>query len=140
MDVSARGEIHDGVRTPCNAPSHLFDLIFDRAGDGAIADVGIDLDQKIPAYDHRLGFRVVDIRGNDRPAARDFIADKFRSDVFRDTGAERLASMLKSDAGTVVGRSFERLLSPHILTNCNEFHFGSNDPAARISELCYGYT
>src|SRR5262245_5756048 len=99
MDVSAGGKIHDGIGTPRNAPSHLFNFIFDRARDGAIADIGIDLDQEIPANDHRLGLRMVDIRRNDRPATRDFIADKFWSDIFRDTRTETFAGMLKLDAG-----------------------------------------
>src|SRR5262245_8253034 len=101
MDISASGKIHDGIRAPCNAPSHLFHFIFDRARDGAIADIGIDLHKKIPAYDHRLGFRMVDIRRNDSPATRDFIPHKFWSDIFRDTRTERFAGMLELDAGAV---------------------------------------
>ena len=37
---------------------------------------------------------MIDVRGNDRASARDFIANEFRRDVFRDRGAEGLAAVL----------------------------------------------
>src|SRR5438093_13519674 len=84
-------------RRPGDAPSHLFDFIFNRAGDSAVTDVGIDLDQKIPADDHRLGFRMIDVRRNNRAPSRNLVADELWSDVFLNGGAEGFARMLAAD-------------------------------------------
>ena len=64
------------------AQTHLLDFFFDGRGDGGVADVRIDLHQKIPPDNHRFAFRMIDVRRNDRAAARDFVADKFRRNVF----------------------------------------------------------
>ena len=56
--------------------------------DGGVADVGVDLHEEVAADDHRLAFGMIDVRGNDRAAASDFVAYEFRSDVFRDRSAK----------------------------------------------------
>ena len=58
---------------------------------GAVADIGVDLDQEIAADRHRLRFGVVDVVGDDRAAAGDLVADEFGGDVVGDAGAEVLA-------------------------------------------------
>ena len=39
-------------------------------------------------------FRMIDVGGNDRAAARHFVAHKFRRDLFRNARAEIVAGML----------------------------------------------
>src|SRR5690606_21595264 len=87
VDVAARREVHHGVGAPADRPDHLVDLAGDVAGDGGVADVGVDLDQEVAADRHRLGFGVVDVGGDDRAAAGDFVADGFGGDVVGDGGA-----------------------------------------------------
>ena len=91
VDVAPGREVHDRVGAPARRPDQLVDLLGDRGGDDRIADIGVDLHQEIAADDHRLGFRVVDVVGDDRPAAGDLVADEFRGHVFGDRGAERMA-------------------------------------------------
>ena len=83
-------KIHHRVRPPLDGPAHLLDFLLDARGDGGIADVGVDFDQKIAPDDHRLQFGMIDVAGNDRRPARDFIADKFRGDLAGDRGSEGL--------------------------------------------------
>src|SRR5690606_34835076 len=94
VDVAPRREVHDGVGAPADRPDHLVDFAGDVAGDGGVADVGVDLDQEVAADRHRLGFGVVDVRGDDRAAAGDLVADEFGGDVVGDFGAPVLAIAL----------------------------------------------
>ena len=70
MDVAAGGQVHDGVGTPAGGPHHLVDLLGDRAGDGRIANVGIDFHPEHLADDHRLTLGVVVVGRDHRPAER----------------------------------------------------------------------
>ena len=88
VNVFAGGKIHHGVGAPFGGPTHLLDFFLDRRRHGAVADVGVDLHQEIAADDHRLGFRVIDVRGNDGAAARDFVAHEFGRDLAWDVCAE----------------------------------------------------
>ena len=94
VDVLAGGKIHHRVRAPLRRPPHLLDFLLDARRDGAVADVGVDLHQEIAADDHRLGFGMIDVGGDDGATARDFVADKFRGDFAWDGRAERFAGML----------------------------------------------
>src|SRR3954465_5807744 len=47
VDVTAGGEVHDRVGAPADRPDHLVDLGGDVGGDGAVADIGVDLDQEV---------------------------------------------------------------------------------------------
>ena len=107
MNIGAGGQIHHRVCTPARRPDHLLDFFFDGRGDRGVADIGVDLDQEIAADDHRLGFRMIDIRRNNRAPARHFIADKFRGDEFGDRCAKTVAGM---GASVAVGTVFQRLL------------------------------
>jgi hypothetical protein len=73
---------------------HFLDFFLDRAGDGAVADVGVDFDEEIAADDHRLELGMVDVGRDDGAAAGDFGANKFGGDFGWDAGAERFARML----------------------------------------------
>src|SRR4029079_5527107 len=73
VDVAAGREVHDRVGAPADRPDHLVHFGGDVGRDGAVADVGVDLDQEIAADRHRLRFRVVDVRRNNSPAAGDFV-------------------------------------------------------------------
>ena len=100
VNVAAGRKIHHRVGAPRDAPSHLLDFVFDRARYGAVPDVRIDLHQEIAADDHRLGFRMIDVRRNDRPAACHFVADELGRDVFRNARAERLALVLETSGSS----------------------------------------
>ncbi len=124
VDVAAGGEVHHRVGTPADRPDHLVDLGGDVAGDRAIADVGVDLDEEVAPDRHRLGLGVVDVGGDDRAAARDLLADEFGRDVFGDGGAPGLALGLLREA-----------LAAEILALRDIFHLGGDDPAAGIMHL-----
>ena len=82
VDVLAGRQVHHRVGAPQRRPAQLLDFFFDRRRDGGVADVGVDLHQEVAADDHRLELRVIDVGGNDRSAARDFVADEIRGQAF----------------------------------------------------------
>ena len=135
VNVAAGGQIHHRICSPGDAPAHFLDFIFDGTRDRAVADVGVDLHQEVAADDHRFGFGVIDICGNDGSTARDLVANKFRRDVFRNARPERLAGMLETKTRPVVGSELKCLLSTEIFADCHEFHFRSDDAPARITQL-----
>ncbi|MCG3163193.1 MAG: hypothetical protein JMDDDDMK_04576 [Acidobacteria bacterium] len=136
VDVFAGGEIHHRVGAPLRSPSHLLDFFFNRRGDRGVADVGVDLDQKVSANSHRLGFGVIDVGGNDRAPARDFIANKFGRDELRDARAKAFTAMLVIEAvALAVGQSVKRHLPSEVFTDGDEFHFGSDDAATSVMHL-----
>ena len=87
VDVFAGGKIHDGVRAPLGGPTHFLDFLFDARGDGAVADVGVDLHEEVAADDHRLGLGVIDVRRDDGAAGGDFVADELGGDLLRECAA-----------------------------------------------------
>ena len=87
MDVVARGEVHEGVASPVAAPYGLAHLFLDARGEGGVADVGVEFHEEVAPYDHRLGFGVVGVGGNDGTACGHFLTDEFGSDMAFD--AER---------------------------------------------------
>ena len=76
VDVVPGGEVHDRVRAPLRGPLEFVDLLGDGAGHGGVADVGVDFHQERLADDHRLGFGVVDVAGDDGPARCHLGADQ----------------------------------------------------------------
>ena len=92
----------------------LLDFLLNGRGNGRVADVGIDLHQKIATDDHRLGFRVIDISGNDRAPARNLVADKFRGHEFGDRRAKAISGM---NPDVAVSTVLQRLLSAEIFAN-----------------------
>ena len=149
VDVLAGGEVHDGVGTPLGGPAHLFDLFLDAGGDGAVADVGVDFDEEVPADDHRLELGVVDVCGDDGAAGGDFAADELGGDFGRDALGEAA-----EDAGRVVGLDLggadvllvevvadDVLLqlgdlgAAHVFANRDELHLGGDDASAGVGEL-----
>ncbi len=129
VNVAAGGEIHDGVGAPAGGPDQLFDLLLNAGGDRRVADVGVDLHQKIAADDHRLRFRVVDVAGDDGATSGHLIAHKFGGDVLGQTGTKIAARML----GAQEFRAHP--LAPHVLANGDKFHLGSDDAGAGVEEL-----
>ena len=91
VDVAPGGQVHHRVGAPADRPHHLLDLLLDRGGHRRVADIGVDLGEEVPADDHRLGFGVVDIGGDDGAAARDLAAHEFRRHEGRQRRAEALA-------------------------------------------------
>ena len=158
VDVLAGGQIHDGVRAPLGRPTHFLNFLFDARRDGAVADVGIDLHEEVAANDHRLKFRMIDVRRNDGAAGGDFGADKFRRDFFRnalrkasENGWRNIRRTTDCLAGELpaccLPRSL-RLLSlaqfrnpqfairnSHVLADGDEFHLRRDDALLRIPQL-----
>ena len=126
VDVAAGRQVHDRVGAPARRPYHLLDLLGDRGGDDRVADIGVDLDDEIAADDHRLGFRVVDVIGDDRAAARDLVAHEFRRHIFRDRRTERLA---------VQGPLPPQFFAAEVLADRDILHLFGDDPAPRIGQL-----
>src|SRR5690606_13778596 len=88
VDILAGGQVHHRVGTPADAPGQFFDFVFNGRGHRRIADVAVDLHQEVAADDHRLGFRVVDVGGNDGATPSHLITYELRCDFRRQTGPE----------------------------------------------------
>src|SRR3546814_16235428 len=87
--------------------------------------IGVYLHQEIAPDRHGLGFRVVDVVGDDGTAACDFIPDKFGRDIIRDGSAPVLP----------VAGIFFQAFTPQILSLCDILHFRRDDAAIRIRHL-----
>ena len=160
MDVLAGGEVHDGVRAPLGGPAHFLDFLLDARGDGAVADVGVDLHQEVAADDHRLGFRVIDVgRDDGAPAATSSRTnsgviscgnalgktaedDGMYSDRWTHDRGQRF--WLQLDAASVllneivadeVARHLRDLRPSHVLADGDELHLRRDDALARVPEL-----
>jgi len=123
---------------------------FDRRCHGAVADVGVDFYQEIAADDHRLGFRVIDVGGDDCAAARYFLPDEFRCDVRLDVCAERFAGMLLIQVVAESYRRFDSVIAAavgcstavsarrygvSVFANRDEFHLRRDDSLASVPKL-----
>src|SRR5690606_21357148 len=126
VDIAPRAEVHHRVRAPADRPDHLVDFGGDIAGDCAVADVGVDLDQEIAADRHRLGFGVVDVAGDDRAAAGGLVADELGGDVVGDACAPVLP---------VARGGLAQALSSEVLARGDVFHLGGDYPAAGVVHL-----
>src|SRR3546814_4419181 len=88
--------------------------------------IGVYLHQEIAPDRHGLGFRVVDVVGDDGTAACDFIPDEFGRDVIRDGSAPVLP----------VAGIFFQAFTPQILSLCDirsEEHTSELQSLMRIS-------
>ena len=84
VDVLAGREVHHRVGAEVDGRVQLLQLVLDVAGDGRVADVGVDLALGGDADAHRLQPAAqVDLVGrDDHPAAGDFVADQLRLEAF----------------------------------------------------------
>ena len=142
MNVLAGRKVHDGIAAPADRPGHFLHFFANRGTQRRVADIGVDLHQKVPADDHRLGFRMVDVCRDDRAAASDLVTYEFGRYFGRDVGAKTLATMLPAHEGGQFsshrpGRLevFQVLGAPEALTNGDEFHFRRNDSFSRVVHL-----
>jgi hypothetical protein len=133
VDVPARRQVHQRVAAPAARPDQLLHLLLDAGGDGRIADVGVDLHPEVAADDHRFQFRMVDVRGDDRAAGRDFVAHELGGDRLGNAGAERLAGMLAQQL-RVAGIG-AHLLQAIVLADRDELHLRGHDAAAGVVHL-----
>jgi len=129
VDVLAGGKIHDGIGTPADRPHELFHFFRNAGTYRAVADVGVHLGEEPAADGHRLRFRVIDVGGNDRAAARDLVAHELRGDARRQRGAERFARMLRAERG--IGQRVD----PLVLANGHELHLRRDDATPRVMHL-----
>ena len=81
-NVAARRQVHHRVRAVVHRVMQLLQLFVDVRGRRRVADVRVDLALERDADAHRLQRLVVDVRGNDRAAARHFAAHQLRLDLF----------------------------------------------------------
>ena len=77
-NVAAGGKVHHRVRAVMHGAMQFLEFLVHIRSRGGIADVGVDLAEEGDADAHRLQIAVIDIGGNDRAAARDFIAHQLR--------------------------------------------------------------
>ena len=94
VDVLPGREVHHRVGAPQRRPAQLVDLLFDRGGDGGVADVRVDLHREIAADDHRLELGVIDVCRDDRAAARHFAAHELGVEALADGDELHLGSDL----------------------------------------------
>jgi len=125
MDVAPGRQVHHGVRAPADRPDHLVHFARHVRSDGGIADVGVDLDQEVAPDGHRFAFRVVDVAGDDRAAARHFLTHPFAGDIVRDAGAPVLP----------VADQIAHHFAAQVLSRGDIFHFGRDDAAPGIMHL-----
>ena len=137
-------QIHNRVGAPANAPCHFVNLFADRGGNGRIAYIAVDFDQKIAADNHRFAFGMVDIGGNNGASARHFIAHKFRRDFVRQCRAETVAGMLARHhrrharaAFAGCGEAFQIGGAVLVLANGDKLHLRRNDTLAGIVHLAH---
>ena len=134
MNIFAGRQVHDRIGPPPDGPDHLFDFLFDRRHHGGIADIGIDLHQKVSADNHRLDFRMVDIGRDDRAATSHLIADEFRGDGLRKRRTPGLSGMLFNATGRAV-RMGLCFLPSLCFPDRHKFHLGGDDALAGIMQL-----
>jgi hypothetical protein len=133
VDVLARREIPHVVGTPAAGPHELFDFFLDARRDGRVADVGVDLDQKIAANRHRFHLGVVDVGGDDGAAPGYFVAHEFGRDDAGDAGTHRVAHQALLAAGIL-----HVLLHPlalAVFADGHVFHLGRDDAFAGVVHL-----
>ena len=81
VDAAAGREVHHRVGAVVDRGVQLLQLLVDVAGDGRIADVGVDLALRGHANAHRLQLRMVDVGRNDHVADGDLVADQLGRDL-----------------------------------------------------------
>src|SRR6266478_2023164 len=152
MNVFARAKIHHGIGAPFCSPTHFLDFFLDRRSDGTVADVGVDLYQEIAADDHWLGFRMIDVRGDDRASASNLIADVLGGYLTWNVNPPRFSDVLvvkivaryfrfsifdfrlRRFASIAAIRGFDsRPRASKIFSDCDEFHLGGDDATPRVS-------
>src|ERR1700679_1841917 len=82
VDVAAGREVHDRVGAVVDGGVQLFEFFIYFRRDGRVADVGVDFAQAGHADGHGLELGMVDVSGDDHAPAGDFVADKFRRELF----------------------------------------------------------
>ena len=83
VDVSARAEIHDGIRSVADRLVEFAFFGLRAAGGGGVADIGVDLGQQLASDAHRDEVFVVDVGGDDNASVRNTLPDEFdRTEFF----------------------------------------------------------
>ncbi len=136
MNVFPSREVHHGISAPAYRPDHFLDFFFDGRGDRGVANVRVDLNEEVPANDHRLTFRMIHVRGNNRAATGHFVADELGRDDVGNAGAPGLTGVLSHAAALAVALSaFTSHLTRLVFTDGDKFHLWSHDPFARVVDL-----
>ena len=148
VNILAGRQVHDRIGAPAGRPDHLLNFFFNGGGDGGISDVGIDLHQEVPADDHRLEFRMVNIAWDDGSPARDLITHELGRDFRRDACTPGVSGMLGDQAvckpAVVFGVAIatliaggQRFFAPKVFSERDEFHLGGDKPLAGVVHLAH---
>ena len=140
VDVFTGGQVHDRVRPPANRPDHFLDFFIDGRRHRRVPDIGVDLDQEIPADNHRLQLGMVDIGRDNRAASGDLVTHKFRRNRLGNTGPPGIARMLMRDCAKTVAIAVRlslltQLFAGLVFTDGNIFHLRCHHAFARIVHL-----
>ena len=82
VDAAAGGEVHHRVGAVVHRGVQLLQLFVNVAGDGRVADVGVDLAARLDADGHRLQLGMVDVGRNDHASGGNFVADELGRNLF----------------------------------------------------------
>jgi len=81
-NVATSGKIHDRVGAVVHRVVQLLQFLVDVGAGRGVTDVRIDLALGGDPNGHRLQIAVMDVGGDDAAAARDFVADQLRLELF----------------------------------------------------------
>ena len=126
VDVAARGKVHHGIRAPADGPDHLVHLVRHVRCDGGVADVGVDLHQEVAPDGHWLGFRMVDVGGDDGTSARHLVAHEF---------GRYVVGNLRAPAFAAVTVHLPERGAAKVLSLCHVFHLGRDDALPGVMHL-----
>ena len=132
MDVVPRGKIHNVIRPPAGRPDHLLHFLLNRGSHSGVADVGIDLYQKVSPDDHGLTLWVIDVSWDNGSAAGDFGADEFRGNQFGERRPETISLM---GLRCAVATAFQGHLPTQVFANGDVLHLGCNNTLFRVMHL-----
>ena len=121
VDVPAGRKVHHRVGAPADRPDELFHFLRCAGRHDGVADVGVHLGQEIAADDHRLGFGMIDVGGDDGAPARHFAPYELRRDPVGNGSAEAFA--------------VARHRAAEIFARRDELHLLGDDALARVMQL-----
>ena len=93
VDVRPGRQVHHRVGPPERGPSQLLDLFLDRRRHRRVPDVGVDLDEKVPADRHRLELWMVDVGRDDGAAHAPLRRARTRVQTLRAAATNSISSV-----------------------------------------------
>ncbi len=87
VNIATSGKIHHGIHSLARGPYQFFHFFFDGRSDRQLPILALTF-TKLHWRNHRLRFRMINVGRDNRTSGSNFITDKFRSDIFRQTCAK----------------------------------------------------